>query len=419
MKNILILASTVPASSNDPVPAFVAEQATWFKKMNPELSITILAPHNFYSNTKKFTKHKYYDEYRFHYFWPSAWEKLAGRGIAPALKSNPLLYFQIPFLFIFEFLALWRLTKKLHPDLIYAHWFTPQAITAAAVSKITNVPFIYTTHASDVAVLRGIPFSKKIVAAVCIRASAYTAVSRQTADKLLAFTTKENCESIKNKLSIIPMGTTTVDAPSKAIINNVEKAYGLTDSKRVLFIGRLVSRKGVHYLVNAFSEIINQGVSMQLIIAGDGPERVNLEKECARLGLGKKHVVFTGYIMGKKKAALINSADILCIPSINEGGHAEGLPVVFMEGLAAGKIVIASDVSGAQEYIEPAKNGYLFRQRDTADLTKVLRKVLSLSENKAQEISSSAKEFGRLFEWQEIVKRHYDLFVTVLDSKYK
>src|SRR4051812_3605982 len=101
------------------------------KRAYPNLDITVLAPHNAHSKTKRYTKQECYDEYRFHYFWPFRWEKLTGRGIQPALRKNKLLYFELPFLFIAEFFATWRVIRRTKPDLLYAHWFTPQAITGA------------------------------------------------------------------------------------------------------------------------------------------------------------------------------------------------------------------------------------------------------------------------------------------------
>ena len=102
---ILVLASTFPANDSDPVPAFVRDQIVAMKDVDSELEFSVLAPHDQRSNTKLFTKHTAYNEYRFHYFWPYSLEKLAGRGIMPALKANPLNYLLIPFLFIGQFFA--------------------------------------------------------------------------------------------------------------------------------------------------------------------------------------------------------------------------------------------------------------------------------------------------------------------------
>ena len=147
---VLVAASTFAANDGDPVPAFVRDQIIALQDIQPDLKVSVLAPHDKRSGTKSFTRHDAYDEYRFHYFWPFSYEKLAGRGIMPALKANPLNYFLIPPFFLGEFIALHRLTRRIKPDVLYAHWFTPQGIVCRWVGFFTGTPFVFTTHASDV-----------------------------------------------------------------------------------------------------------------------------------------------------------------------------------------------------------------------------------------------------------------------------
>jgi len=414
MKKILVTTSTLPSTAADPVPAFVKDQAIWFKKLYPDLDITLLAPHNAYSATRKKTLHKAYTEYRFHYFIPR-WELVTGRGIAPALRKNKLLYFELPFLIIAELIATYRYTKKLKPDLLYAHWFTPQAITAAVVSKMTGVPFVFTTHSSDVVVLKKIPLSKKIVAAVCARARVYTAVSAQTTAKLLMFSTQKNRKAIEQKLHAIPMGITFIQ-PSENDIKSVKGKYGLNDKKVILFIGRLVSIKGINYLLDALAEVRQTISDVCLVIAGDGQEKDKLMGQVIQLGL-QDQVVFTGYVGGAEKEGLLGATDILCIPSVKEGDHSEGLHIVFMEGVALGKIVAASDVSGTQEYIKDCENGFIFPQRDSGTLAQTLIRALSLSEPETALLQRNAHALAKDFEWETVAQRHYQLFDSILRTK--
>lgn len=415
MKKILITTSTLPASDTDPVPAFVKDQTIWLKKIHPELEITLLAPHNAYSNTRRYTAHKAYTEYRFHYFLPR-WELVTGRGIAPALKKNKLLYFELPFLILAEFFATYRYVKKLKPDLLYAHWFTPQAITAALVSKLTGVPFVFTSHSSDVIVLKKVPFAKKVVAAVCRQARAYTAVSTQTSTKLLHFATPKTQQVIEAKLHLIPMGT-TFTAPTQKAINTTKDTYGLHNKKILLFIGRLASIKGVNYLLEAFVEINKAHPNTCLVIAGDGQEKMNLETFAKKLGLYEDRVIFTGYVSGTNKEGLLGAADILCIPSIKEGDHSEGLPVVFMEGVGLGKIVAASDVSGTQEYIKSGENGFLFPQRDSKALAAALSQIVALSAEETTAVQQSALKLAKRFDWETVAREHYEFFNHALQSR--
>jgi glycosyltransferase involved in cell wall biosynthesis len=404
-KKILFVTSTLPSSDKDSAPAFVKDEAIWFKKIYPHLDITVLAPHNSYTKTKHFTQHQYYDEYRFHYFWPFKLEKLTGRGIQPALKKNKWLYFELPGLFIAEFFATWRLVKKLDPDMIYAHWFTPQAITGAIVAKLTHKPFVFDSQASDIIVLKVVPFSKKIIAAICNVSLAYTMPSQQTVDKLLYFTTNENRDAIKAKLHMIPLGTAPVPVDEGAI-NTARQKYNLAGTKIIYFIGRLVDRKGIDVLIKSFKTMSDNDSLLRLVIVGDGQERENLVSLVNKLGLNDK-VIFTGYINGDERFALLQLASVCAVPSVNVGDQAEGLPIVFMEGLTAGKAVVVTDATGAHEVVHDGKNAFVATAGSVDSLTTKLQEALIMSSSGDEEFKKAVAELAEQFQWPSIIRRRF------------
>lgn len=408
---LLITTSTFPVSDDDKVPAFVKDQAISLKKRFPENEILIHAPHNSHSQTwKHLSTNEHYKEYRFHYFWPWRWEQLAGRGIVPALRKNKFLYFQIPFLVMFQFFSLLRLTYREKPDVIYAHWFTPQAITSAVVSKITGTPIAFTTHASDVAVLHKFPLSKKLVRWVCNRAFVFTAVSQRTALRLKAFINDSDWQNnISKKLHIIPMGVhTSLEAASRKLKEDTRERFNLsTGTTNILFLGRLEEIKGIEYLIEGFS-MLPQNIrdKCQLIIAGDGQQKDILMNKVKQTGL--RNIVFTGYVYGDIKSALFELSNIVCVPSIVDSrGHMEGLPVVIMEGAAAGKIILASDASGGELIINDGKDGFIFKQKSAPSLSKALENALKLSSDEKKNIQMSAKKLARQFDWSTIADKHY------------
>lgn len=406
MKNssLLIVASTFPVSENDPVPTFVRDQAIALKKHYPGLKINILAPHDARSNTKSFNAWEHYDEYRFHYAWPFCIEKLAGRGIMPALKANPFNYLLIPFLFIGELIALTKLVRKLRPLFIYAHWFTPQAVTACWVGVLTKTPFIFTTHAADVAVWHKIPIIGRCLVRSCTqRARAFTAVSRRSMEKLERFFLPIEWSILKEKSALIPMGT---DVP---VLLGPAKEW-TSEAKNILFIGRLVEKKGVHYLLSAFAELQKFSEGISLTILGDGPLLEQLKQQAVSLDVSS-NVYFPGYIRGAGKHKYLEEADLFVVPSIiTASGDAEGLPVSLMEGLAYGKICIATNESGADDIIADKKSGFLVRGKDINQLTEVLKYALSLDANQVRDMQKHARETAEQFDWKQIAKMHYEFF---------
>lgn len=395
---ILIAASTFPASDTDPVPAFVKDQAIALKKHDPHMHISVLAPHDARSRTESHTQYQAYDEYRFHYMLPHSLEKLAGRGIMPQLKKNPLYYMVIPFLFAAEFFALLRLTRTLKPDYLYAHWFTPQGVVAGMVSGITKVPYVITTHAADVAVWKKVPFGGKIVRHYANKAAAITAVSPRTLEKLRYFFTNEQWQQIESKTAIIPMGVHLQKAQT------TPKKPG----QNILFIGRLAEKKGVHYLLPAFANVAKNFPKATLTVAGDGPMLDELKEQARKLAIPKQQIAFAGHISGDQKQDYIDKADVYVIPSIiTDSGDAEGLPVVFMEGLAAGKICIATNESGADNIIEDGKDGFLIPQKDTKAIEKSLSSALTLDSKQRSAMQQSAQKAAARFDWEKIAKDHY------------
>ena len=417
---IIIATSTFPAHDKDKVPAFVKDQAIELKKAHKELEIIIFTPHNGYVKTWEIDSYNsQFKEVRFSYFWPKKWQLLTGKAIMPALKQNKLFYFQIPFLFIFQYFALKKLVKKEKPDLIYAHWFTPQAINASLVSRTTKTKFMFTTHASDVSILKKIPLGlgKKIVRKVCSGAEAYTAVSDRTAGKLQDFFNKEDWKNnFKNKLSIIPMGIkTNLPKVSSSEVNKIIKEYSIPKNKEyLLFIGRLAEKKGVEYLLNAFAKVDKQkNNNLHLIIAGDGQLYDSLQKQADRLGIS--NVTFTGYITGLNKDALFTIADYACFPSIIAGsGDSEGFPVAIMEALAAGKIVLSSDTTGAEDIIKTGKSGYIFNQKSSDAIYEAIISAQNLSKKSKSSMRLKARGLAKQFDWKIITKRHYKIIEEAL-----
>jgi glycosyltransferase involved in cell wall biosynthesis len=411
MKRVLVLASTFPASDGDPVPAFVKDQVVALSRTHPELEFHVLAPHDRRSATADVTHHEHYTEHRFHYAWPRRLEQLAGRGIMPALRASPVLYLVVPALFFAEFRATRRLVRELEPSLVYAHWFTPQAIVAGWVSASHAVPFSYTTHASDVSVWSRIPWiGPRIVRSTTRRASAISAVSSRTKAKLVAFIG----DSEGRRVRIIPMGVHTMPRElSEGDRRAARVRLVLGDERVCLFIGRLVEKKGVEYLLEA---VAHASSSWTLLIAGDGPLRAELETRVAELGLGER-VRFLGFVAAAEKADAFAAADALVVPSVvSADGDAEGLPVALLEGLAAGLPCIATRESGADDILDDRENGFLCASRDPAAITHLLDEIAGMPSAQLSRMKAAARELAVSFAWPGVAEQHYQhLFREVLE----
>ncbi|MFN3866323.1 MAG: glycosyltransferase, partial [Demequina sp.] len=210
------------------------------------------------------------------------------------------------------------------------------------------------THASDVAVMRRLgPVGTGVVRRVTRRAAAVTAVSRQTAAKLLAFFDGTEREALERAIAVAPMGIDAQpdDQPNAHPDNPAARAGS---HHTVAVIARLVEKKGIHVLLEAWPDVLATVPDARLLIGGDGPWRERLERQAS----GLAGVEFHGYVTGPAKVALEAQATLVAVPSVVAAdGDSDGLPVAALEAWGRGAFVVASDASGAHELLEGAGIG--------------------------------------------------------------
>jgi glycosyltransferase involved in cell wall biosynthesis len=141
-------------------------------------------------------------------------------------------------------------------------------------------------------------------------------------------------------------------------------------SKRLVCVGRLCEQKGQLLLLQAAGRLAARGVDFELILAGDGEMRADLEAEIARLGLGDR-VRITGWLSGEQVRRELLAARAMVLPSL-----AEGLPVVIMEALALGRPVISTQVAGIPELIRDRACGWLVPAGSVARLAEAMSMAL-------------------------------------------
>jgi glycosyltransferase involved in cell wall biosynthesis len=223
--------------------------------------------------------------------------------------------------------------------------------------------------------------------------------------KLQRFFSTSEWADMQRRGAVIPMGVTCSDV-------QVHPPTAGTGQTVILFLGRLVEKKGVQYLLPAYANIREQLGSNTLVIAGDGPMLASLRQQARQLGLGE-NVRFPGFVTGQDKTRLLDAADIHVVPSIIAGdGDAEGLPVALLEGLAGGKICIATAESGADDVLTNGRDGFLVPQRNVEALSAALLQAAQLDPTKRLEMQRSARSTALQFDWAAIARRHYDFLLA-------
>lgn len=142
-------------------------------------------------------------------------------------------------------------------------------------------------------------------------------------------------------------------------------------ASRLVCFGRLCEQKGQMLLLQAARQLLAKGVAFELVLAGDGEMRPQVEALILQLEL-KDKVRITGWISSKQVRAEILAARALVLPSF-----AEGLPVVIMEAMALRRPVLTTFVAGIPELVRPGNNGWLFPPGDVDELAAALEDCLN------------------------------------------
>ena len=161
----------------------------------------------------------------------------------------------------------------------------------------------------------------------------------------------------------------------------------------VLSVGRLVPDKAHVLLLEAAALVRDAGISLRVVLAGDGPERLRLQVLVDRLRLGGS-VEMIGAVPQDRLVELYREADIFCLPSL-----AEGLPIVLMEAMATGLPVVATSVAGVPELVRHGESGLLVEPGRVAPLTAALLELAESPELR-HEIGASGRA---------VVEANYDL----------
>lgn len=291
----------------------------------------------------------------------------------------PALRFTVPLGFAYFQL------KEFNPDVIHTH--TPFAVGWEAVigAKMLGVPLVGTHHTFYDDYLKhvkmdykwGKKFSWKYTAVYYNFCDLILSPTQSLADALETQKLSKPVSILRNSLD------TDFFMPVKKLIDkkNLKKRFGIK-GQSIIFEGRLSYEKSLDIVLKAFALMSKKMPDLKLMLAGDGPERNNLEKLAEKLNV-KEKVIFTGFIpYGEKVVETYRANDIYLTAS-----KSENMPIAILEAMACGLPIIAVRERGLAEIINDNVNGFFAKTDDPADMAE---KTLELLSN-----SALLKKFGK------------------------
>lgn len=378
---LLIITHTFPTKHNPVAAIFLLNQLEELKK---HCDIRIIFPYAYVPRIKILNPY-----FRF--------SDVPEQETVKGMKVYHPKYFMIPrfssrrtfinfFLFIeafFSYIVSWKLSGRLieewNPDIIHLHGPLSESLLGIISKKKYNKPLLVTTYGEDITL-----HSKHFPSGFLIK---YTL---KNADAIICQSRFLEAEirnlGITNKFFIIPMGAATKKFKVRDKIK-ARRMLNLPQNKKIiLFVGHLVPRKGVKYLIKACKGLSEKNEPFLCCIIGKGVDEVYLKRLAAELSLND-YVKFLGQKNHEDVARYINSCDLVVLPSLNEG-----LPVILCESLACGKPVVATGVAGTPELVTKDV-GYLVKARSVDDLKDKIIMAFNRKWN-AKKLLARANEFS-------------------------
>jgi glycosyltransferase involved in cell wall biosynthesis len=322
----------------------------------------------------------------------------------PNLKKSSLLWIQVPFYLVSLLYTTMRCVRRESIDLIHAHWVIPQGIVARMVQSFTGRPTVVTIHGGDVFAFRGKMarwikrFALSRVAA-CTANSAYTRLQIMNAlDRI--------------PVRVVPMGVDLTAFPSAR--DTSVRAELRISGEMVLFVGRLVQKKGVHDLLAAMHYVLERFPETTLVVIGDGSQRKKLEDLASKLGIARS-VRFLGKLPHAQLPRFYATADLFVGPSVVDGsGDTEGLGVVFLEAAAAGLAMIGTSVGGIADILIHDATGLIVEPGSPMELADAISRLLKDSGLRLRLGAAARSRVLQQFSWTYVAKEFSNLFEGIL-----
>jgi glycosyltransferase involved in cell wall biosynthesis len=337
--------------------------------------------------------------HRFRYA-PRRFEQLTHDQTAPdRIRERPVYAGLVPSYAVAGALKAMQLARSGRFDVVHAFWPMPHGLFGLAARAATGIPLVCTFFGVELAWIgKDLPFLAPVLRWVARSSNAVTTNSQHTAQLLERHTGRDVVHHV------IPFG---VAMDTMASIPSYR-----ADPKRpfeMLFIGRLVERKGVRHLIDAVARLPRDRRT-QLHVIGDGPERTRLEQSVRALGLADR-VTFHGFVSPAQKLSRLGACDVLVLPAVVDAkGDTEGQGVVLLEAMAFAKPVVASRLGGIVEAVEDGVTGLLVPPGDPAALAAAL---CACMDDRARAQAMGAAGRARVqahFSWDAITRDLVELY---------
>ena len=399
---VLYIVTAYPRDESDVITPWMGETIDRLRKSG--VDVEVLAPSYRGSVTGFINGVKVH---RFRYA-PASFETLTHD--MPALdriSRNPLFASLLPSYVAAGTAAARSIASEGKFDVVHAFWPIPHGIFGVAARESSRAALVSTFFSAELnwkGATRAVfaPILRRIVRS----SDAVTVISSYTGQRLRDYVPEV-------QTTIIPFGA----ASSGRLNATTARVREATDDFELLFVGRLVRRKGVDVLLRAAQKLASDR-RLKVRIVGGGPERQSLESLARELGV-LETVSFEGVIGEKQIDAMFMRCDALVLPAIvTETGDTEGLGVVLIEAMGYGKPVIASAAGGIVDIVSDGDTGLLVPPGDPSALASAIRRAMD-EPGEMDAIAKRGTAFAdSAFGWDTIVGKLRDVYTAAVKARH-
>lgn len=393
--NVLMTTSTFPLWDNDGIPRFVYDLA---RALARRCRVTVLAPHH--QGARRQESFGNLTIKRFQYSWPAATQRLAyGYGMRENIRQSWMAKAQVPVYIASLCLAVGKLLRKERFDVVNSHWMVPQGLAVSlALKGFPEAAHVVTAHAGDVFLLKKMKAGKPIARYVARRTDMFLPVGSHVASSLNEMVGTQKPQAIQ------PMG---VDHAAFSVSPKRALLQLPFNGNFILFIGRLVEKKGLTYLLDALKLLFSKGFDVGLVVIGSGPLKARMQAKAFQSGI-QDRVLFMGTLGHEAMLPLLQNCKVVAIPSsLDASRETEGMPAVLAEALSFGCKVVASKVGGIPDVLTDGHNGWLARPADAQDLADKLTIALG---HCGGNVENNARQSVRDLDWGCIAEKYGGFF---------
>jgi glycosyltransferase involved in cell wall biosynthesis len=257
-----------------------------------------------------------------------------------------------------------RAIAEFAPDVVHVHWWFPGGLSVWP--RLTRrVPYVVTSHGTDLFLVDRVRAARFLAGPIFRHAAQTTVISSPLVARA------ERLGVDRANITVIPM---PVD---EAVARALEEPFAPRMSRdTLLFVGRLVERKGAAYAIRAVAEFTESGRDVRLVIVGDGPERTALTALAESLAV-QDRVEFTGALSPAEVRDRYRAGGVFVMPAVTDWkGEQEGFGMVVVEAMAFGLPVVATRSGGIPDIVRDGETGLLVAERDVGALTRGIASLL-------------------------------------------